>query len=89
MVPPPTVTITTPAEGAEFAQNSVVAARFSCAAGEGGTLLAGTAGCSGTVANGAPIATGALGPQSFTVTATDALGQSTTVTTHYDVFMPA
>ena len=83
---PPTVTITTPPEGATYTQNQVVNAAFSCAEGTGGPgLKAAPNGCVGTVANGSPIDTSSLGPKTFTVTANSQDGQSTPLTRHYTV----
>ncbi|MDX6450918.1 MAG: hypothetical protein QOH16_967 [Gaiellaceae bacterium] len=64
----PTVTLTTPAQGASFAQNAVVNASYTCA---DETALAS---CVGDVADGAPIDTATLGNYTFTVTATDGAG---------------
>jgi hypothetical protein len=82
----PSVAITTPANGATFSLGQVVKASFSCTEGEGGPgLLNGTEGCTGTVASGSPIDTSAAGPHNFSVTATSADGQHTTVTDSYDI----
>ena len=73
---PPTVTITTPAEGAEFEINSDGAWRTSgvrIRAGRGST----GDGCVGTGGDGDPIDTGTLGAKSFTVTGTDVAGNET------------
>jgi hypothetical protein len=51
-------------------------------------LKAGTAGCSGTVANGSSIDTSRTGSHTFKVTATDNDGQATTVTSTYTVTAP-
>jgi hypothetical protein len=64
----PTVTLTTPAQGASFAQDAVVNASYSC------TDETALASCVGDVADGAPIDTATLGNHTFTVTATDAAG---------------
>ncbi len=85
VVPPPTVTIPTPAEGATYDTANPPTVAFSCTAGAGGALLAGSAGCSGTQPAGATLAATPLGARTFTVTATDALGQTTTVTRHFTV----
>lgn len=78
----PTVDIVFPASGAVVARNSVVAADFSCADEPGGS---GIESCEGTVADGAPLDTSPTGVQEFTVTATDAAGNTTTETRSYRV----
>ena len=81
---PPSVTVTTPVNGASYAFGSVVNANYSCSPGaNGGVLKPGTAGCSAPVASGSPIDTLAYGDHAFTVTATDTDGQTATVTRHY------
>ena len=83
---PPSATVTTPADGASYASGSVVNANYSCAPGaNGGALRAGTAGCSGPVANGSSIDTATVGSHTFAVTATDTDGQTATTTVHYTV----
>jgi hypothetical protein len=80
---PPTITITTPAEGGQYPQGATVPANYACNDGAVGT---GVATCTGNVANGAFIDTADLGPHSFTVNATDAAGNAATpVVHHYDV----
>lgn len=76
----PTVDLVTPAEGAIYARGAVVPADFTCA-DEG----IGIATCNGTVADGAPVATGTLGAHDFLATATDHDGNATTVTHTYSV----
>jgi hypothetical protein len=84
----PTASITTPANGATFTTGQVVHASYSCAAGTGGTLKPGAAGCAGPVANGAAINTSTVGPHSFTVSATDTDGQTGSATSNYTVIAP-
>ena len=82
----PSVTITTPAEGAAYTEGRKIHAAYSCAdSASGPGLEAGTAGCSGTVANGAAIVASTLGAHSFSVTAASSDGQSTTKTVTYTV----
>jgi hypothetical protein len=69
-VTPPTVTITTPADGAVFTVGQVVPADYDCADEAGGS---GRATCAGPVADGDPIDT-SLGTHTFTVNATDVAG---------------
>lgn len=78
----PTVTITTPANGATYALNAVVNATFACADPAGGS---GLASCIGTVANGARVDTASAGSKTFTVTATDVAGNVTTRSVTYTV----
>jgi hypothetical protein len=75
----PAIALTRPVNGAVYAPGQVVTAAYSCTdAGAGG----GT--CTGTVANGAPIDTTA-GSKTFSVTATDAVGNSATTAVTYSV----
>jgi hypothetical protein len=77
---PPTVSFTSPPEGAVYGQGEAATADFGCASAEFEIAT-----CEGTVADGGAIATGTLGEHEFTVTATDAAGYSTAVTHHYTV----
>ena len=82
----PSVTITTPADGATYGQNSTVNADYTCTDNEGGSGLADPPdGCKGPVANGSPIDTSTLGDHSFTVTAKDKAGNTASETVHYTV----
>lgn len=82
---PPTVSLESPADGAQYRLKSVVRARFSCEDGAGGS---GIASCKGTQPNGAMISTSKLGPGTFRVVAKDAAGNTTTKTSHYMVTAP-
>jgi hypothetical protein len=83
---PPSATVTTPPDGGTYRSGTVVNASYSCSPSpDGGALKSGAAGCSGPVPNGSPIDTTAAGAHAFTVTATDADGQSATTTSHYTV----
>ena len=77
----PTVTITSPADGATYtpAQRR---RPLRCADEAGGS---GLASCVGTVADGAAISTAALGAHTFSVTAIDQAGHETTTTVSYTV----
>jgi hypothetical protein len=77
---PPTVNLTSPAEGASYGRGTAVAAAYSCS----GYDFAVTS-CTGPVANGSAIDTSTLGPHAFAVTATDTAGGTATVTHHYTV----
>ena len=78
----PVVTIASPADGATFAAGADVFADFSCEDEGGGS---GIATCEGDLADGAQIDTSMPGEFSFTVTATDNAGNTTTVTHTYTV----
>ena len=75
---PPTVTITSPVNGAQYVTGSTVKAKFSCHANTGTTLVY----CTGTVATGASISTTA-GYHTFTVKALDGRGNPTKETVGY------
>ncbi|MDX6539563.1 MAG: hypothetical protein QOI71_1173 [Gaiellales bacterium] len=74
----PAIALTTPAQGAVFANNEAVNAVYSCTDLGG----AGLASCTGTVPSGQPLNTSA-GTHTFTVTAIDNAGNTTTVTHSY------
>ena len=78
---PPTVSVTTPTQGALYVQSQLVAARYSCSDAPGGS---GLASCVGTLPDGALIDT-SVGSHTFSVTATDYTGNSTTQNVSYDV----
>jgi hypothetical protein len=77
----PTVSITTPTNGAVYARGSVVTASYVCA-----DALSGVASCVGPIVNGATIDTStARSNASFIVTAKDAAGNQKKVTYKYSV----
>lgn len=76
----PTVTITTPANGAAYARNSTLVAKFSCS-----DALSGLVGCLGTVANGTKVSTSTAGLKTFVVSGLDVAGNSTTKTVSYRI----
>ncbi len=78
----PTISITRPADNASYAQNSSVSALYSCNDGPFGS---GVASCTGTVASGSLISTSTLGSHSFTVNASDVIGNTSTQTVTYTV----
>ncbi len=82
---PPSITITSPADGATFTQGTTVNADYSCADDANGT---GIKSCSGTVGSGSPIDTGSVGPKTFRVDATDFAGNTSSRTTTYTVVAP-
>ena len=77
----PTIAITSPANGASYAQGETVDAAYSCTAAAGANLT----GCTGPVPDGQPIDTSTPGSHTFTVTAADSLGQHTSGIVHYTV----
>jgi hypothetical protein len=76
---PPTITITTPPNGATYIVGQAVTANYSCSDN------CSVATCGGTVANGANIDTSTLGVKSFTVNSTDGSGNSASKTHYYTV----
>lgn len=78
----PTVTLSTPAEGASYKLNQWVKASYSCADDPGGS---GVARCSGNARNRDLIDTFSVGAKTFSVTATDRAGNNVTVVRHYTV----
>src|SRR5262249_35580903 len=79
----PTITLTTPVNGASYGLNQLVNAAFSCA--DSG---AGLATCVGTVTNGAAIDTSSAGTKGFPVNPSDPVGNPTSVTVPYPVPLP-
>ena len=78
----PTVTLTTPDDGAVYERGEQVAAEYACADEANGS---GLDTCVGDVANGADVDTSTLGAHSFTVTATDKAGNHASAVAHYTV----
>ena len=79
----PTVTITTPVEGATYDLDSVVSSAFTCTDDAGGS---GIDTCTGDVAkSGDPINTSTLGSHTFTIIGKDKAGNSTTIVRNYKV----
>ena len=77
---PPTITVTSPGANATYQLNASVAASYACSdAGSG------LASCQGQVANGAPINTSSTGAKTFTVGATDSVGNPSTLVVNYSV----
>lgn len=75
----PAISIASPLDGGTIAQNSLVAALYTCSDAKG------VVSCIGDLANGAAINTSTTGTFAFTVTAVDANGNITTKTVHYTV----
>jgi hypothetical protein len=76
----PAVSVTTPAENATFDVGEAVPVDFSCTDTGGSTLQT----C-GSVLPGTALKTTTPGPHTFTVTATDGAGNTTTEVRHYTV----
>jgi large repetitive protein len=76
----PTIRLNQPTDGATYVLNEVKRANYSCTATPSGVKS-----CSGTVPDGNRIETGSVGTKTFTVTAVDKAGNSTTKTITYNV----
>jgi endonuclease G len=76
----PEITLARPGNGDIYQLNDVITASFNCA-----DTGSGIAACLGTFANNAAIDTLSSGPKSFTVTATDAVGNASSLTVSYSV----
>jgi hypothetical protein len=76
----PSILIDVPPVGSTLTVNQAVAADYACT--DNGS---GVAACSGSVANGAPINTAAIGVQSFSVTGSDTAGNAATSQVSYTV----
>jgi len=81
-VTPPTITITTPPEGAVYALGQVVLADYACEDEAGGS---GLASCVGDVPDGTAIDTASVGAKTFTVNAADNAGNPASATHTYSV----
>lgn len=83
---PPTVSITSPADGAELEYDSNVVASFTCAdPDENLVSCVGTDSSGNAVVAGSAVDTTSPGTHTLTVVATDALGESATETVTYTV----
>jgi len=78
----PIVTLVSPVDGRFYPANPSFKAAYTCVDDGGGS---GIATCLGTTADGAPFDTSTEGPHTFTVTATDVAGNTTTKTATYRV----
>jgi len=76
------ISIAAPANTATYLLNAAIAASYGCS--DGGS---GVASCSGPVANGSSIDTSSVGSKSFTVAATDTVGNGASQTVTYIVKM--
>ncbi len=75
----PSISIASPT-GTSYALNQAVAASYTCT-----DVVSGVASCEGSVPSGANIDTGSAGSQDFTVTATDNVGNTGSMTVPYTV----
>lgn len=82
----PQVTLTTPNNGARYELGQRVVASYACSDPSG---VVGIASCAGPVASGQSIDTATAGQHSFTVTATDAEGNSSSQIATYTVLAKA
>ncbi len=80
---PPVITITSPADGAEYLLNAEVLADYSAECSHSGIAL-----ISCSIPDGEKIPTGSIGDQSFTVTATDNAGNEGSAVVKYYVTSP-
>ena len=78
----PTITITSPKNGVRYARRSRILAAYTCTEGNRTRPILK---CTGSVPKGKAINTSTLGKHSFTVTATDTRGNTTSKTVHYTV----
>lgn len=76
----PAVALTSPVNGASLALNQALAAAYSCS-----DALSGVVNCTGTSASGAGVNTASVGVQTFSVTVTDAAGNTSTASASYNV----
>ena len=79
----PQITITTPPQGATYTLGQSVAASYSCTDADSGV-----ASCQGPVTNGANIDTSSSGTKTFSVVATDNVGNTNSVSHTYTVNDP-
>jgi hypothetical protein len=78
----PTITITTPPDGATYLLNQSINADYACEDEAGGS---GLDSCVGTVADGTPVDTATVGGKTFTVDAADLAGNTSSLTHNYGV----
>jgi hypothetical protein len=81
----PTVTITSPADGATYNLNQAVASSYSCTDTSTTVVTSGVASCAGPVASGVNIDTASVGTKTFTVNASDRASNTNTKTATYKV----
>jgi hypothetical protein len=78
----PTISISVPKSGATYTANSTVPSNFQCADSGSGI---GPSGCNGPAQVNTTPTNGILTPQTFTVTATDNVGNTTSQTVNYSI----
>jgi Ca2+-binding RTX toxin-like protein len=78
----PSITLSTPSEGATYNLNQTVTADYSCQDEADGS---GVASCRGTVPDGSAVDTATSGTKTFTVSASDNAGNASSVTHTYTV----
>lgn len=76
----PVIAIATPANGGTYPLNESIPAAYTCTDGGSGSTT-----CAGPVANGTPIDTTSTGTRTFVVSASDAVGNTTTANVSYSV----
>ncbi len=81
---PPTISITSPAQGAVYTVHQTVLASYSCTDPDSAV-----ASCTGSVPNGSPIDTTSVGIKTFTVTAADPAGNTSSQSVTYAVAGPS
>ena len=81
----PSISITTPANGATYTQGQVVNASYSCTDPDGASDVAS---CASPVASGSPLDTSTTGTHNFTVNTADKAGNSASQTVSYTVVAP-
>ena len=79
----PTITITRPVDGATYRVGQSVTASYQCADADSGIAT-----CQGTRPDGATISTSSIGTKTFTVSAEDNAGNTSTKTVSYRVVWP-
>jgi len=77
---PPAITLSSPTANATYQLGSIVGASYACV--DDG---AGMASCQGPVADARPIDTSSVGTRTFTVAATDAVGNTSSLSASYNV----
>ena len=77
---PPSITINTPEDGAEYKLGQLVAANYFCSDGGSGVSV-----CDGTVDSGSNIDTASVGSKTFTVDAEDVAGNTASASHDYSV----
>ena len=81
----PTVSITSPADGASYARGAIVASNYTCVILWVSATCTGSAPDGSNVANGEPFDTSTLGHHTFTAAGRTAQGTATTKTVGYEV----